>query len=115
MPAQHVGLAVVVDVDLLALELVGAGEGGFRPARVPVVAVGDEDGAVALARALAVGTLDGDLPSPSAGSTLDDLGAEADLLAQAEVVDEFVEVGGHLEVVGVVRDSGRASAAPCRT
>ena len=40
---EHVGRLVVVDVHLLALEAVLAGKRRLRPARVPVVAVGDED------------------------------------------------------------------------
>ena len=78
LPTQHVGLAVVVDVDLLAGELLRAGEGGLGPARVPVMAVGDQDGAVALAsRRSPSASSTVTSHSPSTGSTLDDLGAEA--------------------------------------
>ena len=54
LAAQHVGLAVVVGVDLLAVELVRARERRLGPARVPVVAVGDQHRAVAAAASLAV-------------------------------------------------------------
>ena len=104
---QDVGLAVVVDVDLLARELLRAGEGRFGPARVPVVAVGDEDGAVALRAPLAGGILEGDLPLPVDGHRRDHFGAEGDPLAQAEALDVVVEVLGDLPVAGVVGVVGR--------
>ena len=68
---QHVGLAVVVDVDLLAGELLGAGEGRFGPARVPVVPVGDQHGAVAMGLSrLPSASSTVTSHSPSTGSTL---------------------------------------------
>jgi hypothetical protein len=100
---EDVRLAVVVHVDLLAAELLGPRESGFGPTRVPVVPVGDEDGAIAIGLLVAVSVGDGHLPLPLDRLRAEDLGAEANLLAEAEVIDVFVEIGGHLEVVRVVR------------
>ena len=85
---------------LLARERVRARERRFGPARVPVVAVGDEQRVVA-ARLAAV-----ELDRPDAvlvACGVLDAGLEGDLLAQAEVVDVVVEVGRDLRVVGEVR------------
>ena len=94
---------VVVRVHLHAREVVGPGEGGLRPARVPVVAVGDQQRAV-LAHLPRV-----ERHPPAAVDRLRalDPGLERDPLAQAEVVDVGVEVRGHLRVVREVRIVGR--------
>jgi hypothetical protein len=92
---QEVVVDVVVRVHLHALELVGAGERGLRPALVPVVAVGDEQHVVVL-RLAGVGR---DLPR-AVGQPLRPLDArvEGDAIAKAEVVDVVVEVRGDLVV-----------------
>ena len=66
--------------------------------------VGDDHRPVALGPLSPVLSLDGDRPGAVGRLRVHDLGAEADLLPQPEVVGEFIEVGGHLEVVGVVRE-----------
>ena len=90
---------VVVRVDLHALEVVGAGERRLGPARVPVVAVGDDQRVVAMRRAV----VERDLPhavGPPRGVL--DAGLEADAVADAEVVDVVVEVARDVRVVGEV-------------
>ena len=94
-------LLVGVGVDLLAGEGVGAGEAGLGQARVPVVAVGDHD------RAVAAGLAGGQsYVEASAGQGLNvrDTGVEGDLGAEAEVVDVVVEVLGDLVVAREVRE-----------
>ena len=108
-PEHHDGLVaeevrvvalVVVRVHLHALEGLGAGEGGLGPARVPVVAVGDEQRVVAVRLAV----LQRDLPDAvGAARGALDAGLEADAVADAEVVDVVVEV---LRDVGVVGEVG---------
>jgi hypothetical protein len=93
----------VVDVDLLALELPRAGKRRLGPARVPVVAIGDQHGAIAVALAVAVARLDRHLPLAVNWRDAEHLGAEADLLAQGELIYIVVEVASDLEVVRVVR------------
>ena len=100
---QHLGLAVVVGVELFPLELLGAGEGRLGPARVPVVPIGDENGPVAGGLPVAVGVLDGHLPVVAGRLDRDHLGAEADLLGQAEALGVVVEVLGDVLMAGVVR------------
>ena len=114
LPAQHLGLAVVVDVNLLALELVRSREGRFGPARVPVVPVGDEHRAVAMRLALALRVLDGDLPLALDGLDAHHLGAKPDLLPQPEVVDVVVEVAARSESGSDSPDSHPASDRSCR-
>ena len=102
---ERLGRAVVVRVQLLAGEGLRARERRLGPARVPVVPVGDDDLAVAPGlRLAAVAGADGHVvPTAAPGLDLGDLGAEGDPVAQAEVVDEVVEVARDLAVVGVVR------------
>ena len=103
LPTQHLGLAVVVGVHLLAGELLGAREGRLGPARVPVVAVGDQHGAVAAGLAARRRRPRPSPPTRRRPARPRDLGAEADPLAQAEVVHVVVEV---------VRRSGCGSGSP---
>jgi hypothetical protein len=100
--SAHLWLAVMVDVELLAGEVLGTGEGGFGPAGVPVVAVGDEDGTVAVRLGPAGAVSHGHLPLLTDRLDREDLGPKADLLGKAEAPHVFVKVGGHLEVVRVV-------------
>ena len=94
---------VGVGVHLLAGERVGAGEGRFGPARVPVVAVGDEQRVVG-ARLAAV---ERDLPGAVLAAVgVLDAGLEVDVRAQAEVVDVVVEVLADVGVVGEVGIGG---------
>jgi hypothetical protein len=96
-------VAVEVRVQLLARERVRAGKRRFGPARVPVVAVGDEQRPV-LAR---LATLERDLPDAVfAPARALDAGLERDPLAQAEVIDVGIEVGPDLRVVGKVGVGG---------
>ena len=102
--------AVVVRMDLLAREVLAAGEGRLRPARVPVVTVGDQDVVV-------VSGLDGpgilarsdrDVPAATLGLRhLGHLGPEGDGVAQPEVVHEVVEVAGDLPVARIVGQARR--------
>ncbi len=89
---------VAVRVRLRAVE--AAGVAGLGPARVPVVAVGDDQRVVAAALA----RLERDRPHP-VGAALGALhpGREDDLVAEAEVVDVGVEVRGDVRVVREVR------------
>src|SRR4029077_15201349 len=92
----HIGVCV----QLLAGEFLGAGEGGFGPAWIPVVAVGDQQ-RVVHARLAAL-----ELELPGAVLAPRDVlhtSFERDLLAEPEVVDVVLEVGGDLRVVGKVR------------
>jgi hypothetical protein len=100
-PARELlGLAVVVGVHLGAGERVVPGEARLGPARVPVVAVGDEQGVEALGRPV----VELELPhAVGAAAGVLDARPEADRLAQAEVVGVGVEVLGDLGVVRVVR------------
>jgi hypothetical protein len=73
-----------------------------------VVAVGDDDRAVAVRALDAVGALNGDVPAPVTGGLHPvNLRVEPDAIAEAEVVDVVVEVLRDLPVVGVVRVIGR--------
>ena len=90
---------VVVRVDLEAGEPVAAREPGLRPARIPVVAVGDDQRVVAPAAAV----VEDDLPGAVGGrGGAIDAGLEADPVAEAEVVDVGVEVLRDLRVMGEV-------------
>ncbi len=93
-------LDVGVGVELQSLELLAAGERGFWPARVPVVAVGDDQHVVF------PGLAPLELDRPHAlliARGLLDAGLEGDPVAEAEVVHVGVEVGGDLGVMGEVR------------
>ncbi len=84
---------------LRALERIGAGERGFGPALVPVVAVGHQQRVIRarLAR------VELDLPHPVLTlARVLHAGLERDVLAQAEVVDVAVEVLLDVRVVGEV-------------
>ena len=98
------GLDVLVGVQLRAGEAVCAREGRLGPARVPVVAVGDEDDVV-LAHLAVVGLDRVD----AVGAARHRLHArvEEDVVAEAEVVDVGVEVRGDLRVMRVVGVVGR--------
>ena len=96
---EEVAVAVVVGVDLRAGERLVAGEHRLRPARVPVVAVGDDERVEALDRPVR------ELEVPDAvraAAGVRDGRLEADRVADAEVVDVGVEVRRDLRVVRVV-------------
>ncbi len=85
------------------LERIGTGKDRFGPARVPVVAVGHEQGVVLAYVALTVPALDRHLPhAVRASSGVLDARLEGDVLAQAEVVDVVVEVLLDVRVMGEV-------------
>jgi hypothetical protein len=85
-----------------AAELVAADERGPGPAGVPVVAVGDDEHVVGAPGTARVGQLPRRVrPLPGVLHR----GLEADAVAEAEVVDVAVDVGGD---VGVVREVGIA-------
>ncbi len=87
-------------MQLLALERVATREGRFRPARVPVMAVGDEQRVVA-ARLAALEPQRPDAVLVARGVL--DPRLEDDLIAEAEMVDVVVEVRRDLRVMGEVR------------
>jgi hypothetical protein len=114
---EHVRGPVVVRVQLLPRERLAAREARLRPPRVPVVAVRD-DHVVVVPRLRhprvverpqrdVVPAVAGRAPPGLGGRAcrdhLDHLGAERDPLAQAEVLDELVEVRRDLPVARVVR------------
>jgi len=68
-----------------------------------MVPVGNEHGPVALGPGSAIGVFDRHVPAISFGLGGGGLGAEGDLLDQAEALGVVVEVLGHLPVAGVVR------------
>ena len=106
---EHVRGPVVVRVQLLAGERLGARVRRLRPARVPVVAVRDHDVGVGPDLRLADVTVLVAHPQRHVEAAraprldLDDLGAERDPVAEPEVVDVRVEVRRDLPVRGVVR------------
>ncbi len=91
---QLLRVRVLVRVHLLTGEAVGAREGGLGPAGVPVVPVGDDHRVEALAV---------DVPAVALLPDALHRRLEADVLAEAEVVDVGVEVRGDLRVVREVR------------
>ena len=111
LAAQDVRLAVVMDMHLLPGELLRPRKRRFGPARVPVVPVGDQHGAVAIDLPLLAG-IDGHLPLPVHRLDLHHLGPEPDLLPKPEVIDVVVEVGGDLKVIRVVRVVRRHRIGP---
>ena len=84
---------------LLALERIRAREGRLRPARVPVMAVGHEEGVEALAAAVAKRQLPSAVAKPL--GVLNG-GFEADPVTDAEMIDVIIEVGGDLGVVWII-------------
>ena len=92
-------LLVVVGVHLLAGEVLAARKRRLRPARVPVMPVGDDHGVVGRRLAVAGADLE-----PPVGQALDvlDPDPEPDPVAEAEVVDVVVEVLGDVVVTGEV-------------
>ncbi len=104
MPRSIVGLAVVVDVDLLARKGVLARERGLGPSSVPVVAVRDQHRFVQ-ARSLLAARQVAPAHPPARPLSLDagDLRPERDPVAEAEMVDVVIEVPRDLEMVRVVR------------
>ncbi len=99
---QHIGLAVVMHVHLLAGELLRAGKGRFGPARVPVVAVGNEHGSVANGLPLPIGIRNRDLPLPVSRLDAHNFGPKPNLVRQPEVLDVVVEISSNLEVARVI-------------
>ena len=91
-------------MQLGALERVGARKGRFGPARVPVMAVGHDQGVVLAYLALAVAALDRHLPhAVRAARGMLHARLKGDVLAQPEVVDVVVEVLLDVRVMGKVR------------
>ena len=89
---------------LLATEGVAARKARLRPARVPVVAVGDDH--VLVVPGLGPFRLERPhrdvVPAVLAGHHLHDLGPEGDQVAETEVIDVVVEVVRDLPVARVV-------------
>ena len=106
LAGEHLGRAVVVGMQLLAREL--ARERRLRPARVPVVAVGD-DHVVVVPRPdlVVVSGARGDVVARALGRHARHLGPEGDPRPQPEVVDELVEVRRDLPMARVVGKVGR--------
>src|ERR1700730_4359419 len=94
LAGERLRCAVVVGMNLRASESARAGKGRFRIPRIPVVAVGDQHSTVALgAPRPRVPLPDRDVPAPSrCRVSPGPLGPELNLLAEAVVIDEVIEV-----------------------